>query len=153
MIKIIGAIFVLSVTNVFGQETATDEIRSKIRPTFALTEYRVSGDTLILVSTDKFLYYPFGVFNNLGKLKDQYPSLYKEKQGVSYLAKADSYVKFFYDDDKKTFEIVYAKISDPNFKLTNGTRTGMTKKELFGKYFVTPPDNLDKIKILELESA
>ena len=153
MKKIIKAILILSITNVFGQGMVSDDIRNKIRPTFQLIEYRISGDTLILVSTDKFLYYPFGVYNDLKKLKNQYLNLYKEKGGESYLANRDSYVKFFYDEDKKAFEIVYAKISDPSFKLVNGTRTGMTKKELFDKYFLTPPGNMDKIKILELQSG
>jgi hypothetical protein len=150
---IIGTIFILSVTNLFGQVSVPDDIRHKIRPTFNLTDYRISGDTLTLVSTDKLLYYPFGVFDNVKKLKGQYQTLYKEKGGQSYLVNADSYVKFFYDDDKKAFEIVFARITNSNFKLTNGTKTGMTKKELFEKFFVTSPAILDKIKILELESA
>jgi hypothetical protein len=143
----------MGILNGFGQGTSSDDIRKKIRPTFDLTDYRLAGDTLTLVSTDKFLYYPFGVFDNVKKLKEKYQSLYKEKGGESYLVNADSYVKFFYDVDKKAFEIVYARITNSLFTLTNGTKSGITKKELFDKFFVTPPDNLDKIKVLELQSG
>ena len=153
MKRLIGILFILGITNVFGQRPATDDIRKKIRPTFDLTDYSLSGDTLVLVSTDKFLYYPFGVFDNVKDLAGKYQSLYKAKPGESYLVDADSYVKFFYDDDKKAFEVVYARITNSVFALTNGTKIGMTKKELFDKFFVTPPDIFDKIKVLELQSG
>jgi len=130
----------LGITNVFGQGTLTDDIQKKTRPAFDLIDHKLSGDTLVLVSANKFLYYPFGVFDNVKKLKGKYQSLYQEKGGESYLVNADSYVKFFYDDDKKAFEIVYARITNSAFTFTNGTNVGMTQKELFDKFFITPPE-------------
>ena len=157
MIKLIGTILIVSVTNVFGQGIESNDIKRKARPTLGLYDYKISGDTLTLVASSKFLYYPFGLFNNDKDLKKKYVNILykvdKEDRTISYLIHVDSYVKFFYDIDKKTFEIVYARILDSNLILTNGTKNGMTKKELFNNFFVAPLDKIDKIKILKLEST
>ncbi len=128
MIKLIGTIFIFSITSASGQGIGSDDIKSKARPTFELYNYKITGDTLTLVASTRFLYYPFGLFNNSKELKRKFVNIqYKEKGDLSYLIYTDSYVKFFYHVDKKTFEIVYAKITGPNLQLTNGTKTGMTK--------------------------
>lgn len=151
--KVIWIILILVIAEARGQDAAIDDIKTKIRPAFELYTYRISGDTLSLVFHDNFLYYPFGKITSLKDLKSKYPGLYKNKGGESYFVKGSSYVKFFYDPDHKAFEIVYATISDPIFKFTNGTQIGMTRKELFDLYFSSPPNCMDKIKILQLEHA
>jgi hypothetical protein len=145
--------FGLLIATAHGQGVESDDIKNKIRPAFELYTYRISADTLSLVFNGKFLYYPFGQINSLKDLRSKYPNLYKNKGGENYLVKENSYVKFFYDPDHKAFEIVYAKIADPIFEFTNGIRTGMTKKELFDVYFSSPPNSMDRIKILQLEHA
>jgi len=153
VIKLIGIIFIFSITGALGQGIVLDDIKSKARPTLELYDYKITGDTLTLIASTKFLYYPFGIFTNAKDLKKKFANIeYKEEGEISYLIYADNYVKFFYDVDKRKYEIVYARISSPNFALTNGTKTGMTKKELFGKYFFEPVDKMDKIKFLKLES-
>src|SRR4051812_5426072 len=96
-------------TGAFGQGIVSNDIKSKARPTLELYDYKIASDTLTLVASTRFLYYPFGIFYNATELKKKYLNIkYTEDKGeISYLIYADSYDKFFHDVDKKTFEIVY----------------------------------------------
>lgn len=153
MIKIILTILILNVTLALGQEKHKDDLKNKVRTPLGLIDYNFSADTLNLILTSDFLYYPFGVYKNHEGLKKDYPKLYSLRNGFSYLTYGDSYAKFFFDDDKTKLETVYALVTSSQFRLTNGIRTGMSKKEVMTKFFISMPDNLDNISVLRLESG
>ncbi len=77
----------------------------------------------------------------------------QRRKDMPYVVNANSYIKFFYDTDKDLFELVYGKISNPNFVMTNGIKIGMTKKQLFDTYFKESIDKIDSINVLTVESA
>ena len=153
MIKFILTILILNVTLALGQEKHKDDLKNKVRESLGLIDYSFSADTLNLIFTSDFLYYPFGVFKNHEGLKKAYPKLYSLRNGFPYLSNRDSYAKFFYDDDKKKLETVYASFTSSKFRLTNGIVTGMSKKEVMTRFFISMPDNLDNISVLRLESG
>lgn len=154
MKKLIGIILIFSITYSSGQVVGMSDIKSKARESLELNAYTFTGDTLKLVASTKFLYYPFGEFHHVKELKKVFVhTQYKEKDGLPYVFNTNSYIKFFYDTDKDSFELVYGKITNPNFEMTNGIKVGMTKKELFNTYFTTTIDKMDSIKVLTVESA
>jgi hypothetical protein len=130
VIKLIGTILILNVTLAFGQGGLSDEIKKKVKSDLGLIDCKMSSDTLALISTSDFLYYPFGIFRDNKSLKKEYPKLFNLKNGFPYLSFDDSYVKFVYDDEKERLEIVYAKIHDSEIRLRNGIATGMNRQEV-----------------------
>ncbi|NOS94399.1 MAG: hypothetical protein HOP30_20995 [Cyclobacteriaceae bacterium] len=154
MLKLTGVFLLLSITYSSGQGVVFSDIKSKAKESLELNDYNFTDDTLKLVASTKFLYYPFGEFHHVKELKKNFINVqYTEKEGLPYVIAANSYIKFFYDVDKDSFELVYAKISNPNFVMTNGIKIGMTKKELFDTYFTEAIDKMDSIKVLTVESA
>lgn len=153
MLKLTGIFLLLSISYSSGQGVGSD-IKSKAKEWLELSSYTFTGDTLRLVASTKFLYYPFGEFHHVKELKKRFVNAqYAEKEGLPYVVDANSYIKFFYNTDKDSFELLYGKISNPNFEMTNGIKIGMTKKELFDTYFTEAIDKMDSIKVLTVESA
>jgi hypothetical protein len=151
--KLIATILLLNVTLAFGQGGQENKLKEKAKADFELIDYRLSTDTLTLISTSDFLYYPFGIFKDNKALKKKYPNLFNLKNGLPYLIFEDSYVKFLFDDDKKRLETVYAKIISPEIQLRNGIVTGMSKLEVLTRFFDSKPDNTYGLKVLTLESG
>jgi len=139
VIKLIGTILVLNVTLVFGQVTK-DQV-----------DYRISHDTLTLVSSWSALNYPFGTFKNYEHLKSYYPEFCSKKDGFYYLRDGDSYAKLFRDDRTESVGLVYAKIHSPKIKTSNGIIIGMSKKDVLSKFLTSLPDHLDAVNVLRLE--
>jgi hypothetical protein len=153
VIQFIATILILSTTLTFGQGGQKNSIKENVKADFGLIDYKLSTDTLTLISTSDFLYYPFGVFNDVNALKKEYPKLFNYKNEFPYLSSGDSYVKFFFNDDKRRLETVYARIINPEIRLRNGIVTGMSKDEVLTKFFNSKPDNTDDLKVLKLESG
>jgi len=152
VIKLTATLIICYTTLAFGQGKKND-IKEKVKTDFELIDYKLSTDTLTLISSSDFLHYPFGVFKDNKALKKEYPNLFNLKNGFPYLTLGDSYVKFFFDDDKKRLETVYAKITNPEIRLRNGIATGMTKYEVLTRFFNSSLDNADNLKVLRLESG
>lgn len=115
-------------------------------------EYRIRHDTLSLVSSSWFLYYPFGTFKNREGLKRNFQAFYSEENEFYYLKDEESYAKLVRDDGREALELIYAKISSPGIRLDNGIVIGMSKPEVFSKFFKTMPVKMDSINVLKLES-
>jgi hypothetical protein len=106
-------------------------------------DYKVKGDTLWILSSDKFLYYPFGIHQDIRQMESVFPLMSKtqieEDNTVleNFYYKRSSIVTVFdgypnvEDSERGTsnMEIVYAKIADSEVALVNGLRVGLNKLE------------------------
>ena len=104
-------------------------------------------DTLVVVSPDRAVLYPFGHVATATALTTRYP-LFARKEGVSryqgdpypytLLRFRHSAVKF-YDDDEDGATVVSGHLADPEIILANGIGLGCTLPELLRAYFVAVP--------------
>ena len=68
-----------------------DSLQYLARPSFELLSYRLTPDTLQLISTSPFLYYPFGKQASVASFKKQYPSFVFKRQTDSFDSSAVLY--------------------------------------------------------------
>jgi hypothetical protein len=123
-------------------------------------------DTLNIVTTNQFAYYPFGKyfsieeFNNYLNsfnldVEQQYPNndTLLDLRVLYNLSYRDTKIKVLSDPENKTIEIVSGKILDPELKLVNGFQVGMTKAAFIDSLFSKKPADFSKIKVVEIESG
>jgi len=123
-------------------------------------------DTLNIVTTNQFAYYPFGKyfsieeFNNYLNsfnldVEQQYPNndTLLDLRVLYNLSYRDTKIKVLSDPENKTIEIVSGKILDPELELVNGFQVGMTKAEFIDSLFSKKPADFSKIKVVEIESG
>jgi len=123
-------------------------------------------DTLNIVTTNQFAYYPFGKyfsieeFNNSLKsfilgVEQQYPynDTLLDLRVLYNLTYKDSKIKVLTDPDNKTIEIVSGKILNPEVVFVNGFQVGMTKAAFIDSLFSINPVDFPKIKVVEIESG
>jgi hypothetical protein len=126
-------------------------------------EYQIVKDTLLILTDDDFLDYPFGCFKQLEKLKhrlnylDYKQEVYDEKGEIVKLERfysGNNFIKFYYVerfiDNKTRFEIVSAKINDKDILLENGIHVGMNKEEFFSYLPKSIKFDTSKIKVVKL---
>ncbi len=84
MLKLTGVFLLFSITYSSGQRVDGNDIKSKAKEWLELSDYTFSGDTLRLVASTKFLYYPFGEFHHVKELKKSFVNAqYAEKEGYA----------------------------------------------------------------------
>ena len=119
-------------------------------------------ETLVVVSHDQAVFYPFGRAATARALTARYP-LFAVQQGVSHyrgdpypytlLRFRNSAVKF-YDDSEEGAEVVAGHIADPHISLLNGLRLGSTLSEVLRAYFVAVPlEKVQGVRIVRVVSA
>lgn len=141
---------------------SSDSLQYLALDSFELVTYELATDTLKLVSTSNFLYYPFGSFSSVSALKKaglkfafQQESDASDTSVQIYRATfANSFVKLFQDDEKKKLEIVSGRILNKEIKLINGIRIGTSKRSFFSSFF-KKPSTIEKTdhKVIELISG
>ncbi|MFD1468911.1 hypothetical protein ACFQ48_11810 [Hymenobacter caeli] len=120
----------------------------------------LKADTLVVVSTDRAVVYPFGRVARAAALTTRYP-LFTAKKGVAY-AQGDPYpytlLRFgnsavkFYDDSEEGATVISGHVVDPQIILANGVRLGSTLPELLRAYSVTvPTEKVRGIRIVTVE--
>jgi hypothetical protein len=127
---------------------------------------RMKGDTLNLVTTNPFAYYPFGKFHNVNDFKNSLGAfeVASEKQYANNDTTLDlrelynlsfnhSKIKVLAGPENSTIEIVSGIIIDGDIKLRNGFEIGITKDAVFDSLFIKKPDNYSRINTIELESG
>ena len=140
-----------------------DSLSKYAKPEFKLIDFEINNDTLKIVSTSDFLYYPFGKFyspENVIKVLPQLTTMernIKNKDIYKFIFKT-SYVKTFLTEGicigcKKNIEIVYAEIKDKEIVLKNGINLGISKKEFMNKFFDQNPVDFSEINVIELVSG
>jgi hypothetical protein len=122
----------------------------------------IKPDTLVVVSPDQAVLYPFGRVAKAAALTKHYP-MFAVQKGVSHyegdpysytlLRFRNSAVKF-YDDSEEGATVVSGHLIDPEIILANGIHLGATLSELLSAYFVTvPAEKVRGLRIVSVESA
>ena len=105
-----------------------------------ICEAYVKSDTLIIVSDDDHLYYPFGQYDTWSDFEKNYikkhwmnlqtDSLFTNDVDVYTVRMGSNYIEFFQNTDiTGKIEIVRGLIYNNRIQLYDGIRIGMTKKE------------------------
>ncbi len=119
---------------------------------------KINKDTLKIISTAKFIYYPLGQFSNIQSLELKYPILKIEKSSDNEMEELfktsykHSSFKFVLDKETNYLEIVFARILDEDIKFKNGIQVGMDIDSLYCKIF-SKPIKLDQVKKIKIISA
>jgi hypothetical protein len=145
-------------------KSPADNLQTFAKRELKLSELSIKEDTLEIVSTASFLYYPFGKFKTLNNL-NQALKIFKDSleidssvapspEKLHRMTYKNSFLKFFYDDEKKTYEIVSGQIRDPEVTLLNNIKVGITKSDFMNIFFnrVTPKQ-MEGIKIIKMVSG
>lgn len=137
-----------------------DSLQKVIKEDSDVIETYMKDDTLNIVSTNPFLYYPFGKTNRMVDIIQKnnfFRSVreYNKNDSTIELYRMTynhSFIKFYKDDEKKAFEIVCGKLNDEGVNLLNDIRIGMNKKDLIKKFFKEASEdqikNANVIKII-----
>ncbi|WP_144913686.1 hypothetical protein [Mucilaginibacter frigoritolerans] len=143
---------------------STDGLQNFAKKELELNELHIKKDTLEIVSDAGFLFYPFGEFKTLGSL-NQALRIFKDSLEIDTsdasspnklyrMTYKNSFLKFFYDDEKKTYEIVSGQIHDHEVILVKNIRIGITKSDFINIFFNrVSPEKLKGIKIIKMVSA
>lgn len=129
--------------------------------------FSLVGDTLKIISTSDFLYYPFGHYRVEKKLNERFKLMEKSIDMENGLKKRankapcltefslnKSVIKFFYDKEKKQFELVFASIISPDIFLNHQLGVNISKTDFMNKFSTDMelPD-LSKVSVIELVSG
>ena len=130
-----------------------------------ILDFHFSIDTLWIVSTSNFFFYPFGKYHNLHELSNAYLFMKKRieydthsrdysNEPLNRFTYNQSYIKFFYDDEKKTMEIISAKIFDKKISLINHVQIGITKSVFIQKFTNTiSPEQIKNTHVIAFASG
>jgi hypothetical protein len=141
-------------------KNSSDSLQSFAKKKLELNELHIKKDTLEIVSTMAFLYYPFGKFKTFDSLRHSL-IIFKDSLEVDSLNNKlhrmtfkNSFLKFYFDDDKKAFEIVSGEIRDQNIILLNNIRVGITKIDFINIFFNgIASKQVEGIKIIKIISG
>lgn len=148
-------------------DSTQTKINSSALESNGFIESRIKSDTLLIVSTNEFLYYPFGIYSNIEDIRNQYSFNVKISYNDEYPFKdtttnklrvykinfKNSFVKFT-KGDNNNMEIVSARVLDKELHLSNGVKVGITKKDFINQLSLKEEQHqLNKINIVELESG
>jgi hypothetical protein len=140
----------------------TETLEKSAKKDLQLVELSIQKDTLNIVSTSSFIFYPLGKFIAIEKIRQSNPQFAtviehdkNDKKAKLYrLSSKNSFVKFFKDPNKATLEIVSGKIINPEIMLKNGIRVGMSKINFFNLFFNKMTEHqVNNIKVVKLISA
>ncbi len=135
--------------------TSNESMSSEILDDFEIIEFSFQEDTLRIVSTSSFLYYPFGCYISPKEFLEQYSFTKKHiKQDRITVVNSDtelycfslhdSYIKFLYDEEKNRMELFSARVADDDFLLENGIKIGISKADFISRF--TSEITLEQIK-------
>lgn len=139
-----------------------DTLEKSAKTNLKLVELSIQKDTLNIVSTSSFLFYPLGKFTKIEKISQSNPQFTtviehdkNDKKAKLYrLSSKNSFVKFFKDPNNATLEIVSGKIINSEIMLENGIRVGMSKIDFFNLFFNKLTEHqIDNINTVKLISA
>jgi len=141
-----------------------DYLESIANESFELNRIELLKDTILIVSENEILFYPFGEYTNFKKFQEQYLEKHIKDSKIEYLQdrvvtiqNKNSFLKLIeaeiFRKENRQLEIVSANINDADFEFVNGIKIGMSKKDLLLKIFSTVPEELEKIPIIKISSA
>lgn len=141
---------------------SSDSLQYLARENFELLTYRTTPDTLQLVSTSSFLFYPFGHLATVTAFQRRQPklTLTQESDGIDTSVRLyrgtfkNSFVKLFLNKEKNAIEMVSGHLYGPEIKLVNGIEVGMSKRNFFAIFFKKPAAiEKGNVNVIELISG
>jgi hypothetical protein len=147
---------------------SVDSLMNIVQEDFDVHSIELLQDTILILSTNEILFYPFGEFTNFKKFQEQYLKKVKEpnidytksKSGsnVINIQNENNFLRLIETKEKRKgmqprLEIVYADINDADFVFVNGISVGMNKKGFLLKIFSIVPEDLEKISVIKIASA
>ncbi len=139
-----------------------DSLQSLAKEGFGLIKLSIKGDTLDLVSTSSFLYYPFGKFNapsDFIKTNKTFKESIEHDKGdpsikLYRMSNKNNFIKLFKDDGKSNVEIISGKVYDSDLCLINGIKIGISKSDFLKIFFKDVPEKqVVDIKVIKLVSG
>lgn len=140
---------------------------SGIEDDFEIIEYSIIGDTLRIVSTSNFLYYPFGCHTGADEFLERYPFMKKTEEQDHFNGDTsasiislyrfsfnNSYVKFLHDTEKNRMELVGARITDKKISLVNQVNIGIAKTDFICRFTnKIKPEQIKNVTVIEFISG
>lgn len=129
------------------------------------SEIRIIKDTLSILSTGWFFYYPFGKFHDMKSLLDVSKFLKFKREYARDKTDGDTimlyrlyndktFIKFIDQPETSRFEIVSGDIKDTSVVLLNGTKIGMDRLAFLNLYFSQKAENeLMRIRVVKIISG
>lgn len=164
------AALIIMFGEVFSQNLSQRAISARMK-TFARPEYMVKDikyytDTMTVISLSEYVIYPLGKHNRIESYVHRSGIDWYRESGyqdffdtmhvsVNTLSRLDgSHIDAFMAINTGKMEMVDAYITDTNIVLQNGIKVGMTKEEVFSKFFDTyPRAYLANINVLRVSSG
>ncbi|MEK7719966.1 MAG: hypothetical protein AAB347_10225 [Bacteroidota bacterium] len=139
-----------------------DSLQNLAKEGFGLIELSIKGDTLNLVYTSSFLYYPFGKFNTPSdfiKTNKTFKETIEHDKGdpsikLYRMSNKNNFIKLFKDDGKSNVEIISGKVNDSELSLINGIKIGISRTDFLKIFFKDVPEKqVVGIKVIRLISG
>jgi hypothetical protein len=131
-----------------------------------LLSVQARNDTLIIVTTNPFAYFPFEkhssvnefvskleIFSSEMELQNHEDDSSEPADTLYNLAYHKSKIKILLDSDQRLVNIVSGEINDKGIILKNGMEIGQTKTFVISKFFKKLPANYKEIKVIEIVSG
>ena len=127
-----------------------------------IIEVKLSNDTLLIISTEDALYYPFGKYHSLNDFQLSQPILQDNSYSIDSTEKhfkvitlksANNFLKLLASEESGNLEIIDAEIKDNDLRFSNDIKIGMSQKEFLSIFFHSVPNELEKVSVIELESG
>ena len=133
--------------NATSAASSSDSLQQLALDSFELIDCRPTPDTLYLVSTSDFLFYPFGSTSTLKAFGQRYSefTFQPETDPADPTVRLyrgtlpGGFVKLFADDDKQDLALVAGRLTAPGLRLANGLTVGMAQRAFFATFFREPP--------------
>jgi hypothetical protein len=145
-----------------------DSLMNIVNENFKVHSIELLKDTIVILSTNEILFYPFGEYKNFKRFQEQYLEKHVKNVKIDYmksksssnvisLQSKNSFLKLIeaeiFRKEGQRLEIVSANIHDADFTFVNGIKVGMNKKDFLLKIFSILPEELEKTPIIKIGSA
>jgi hypothetical protein len=138
--------------------------QNQIQEKFEILNSKVINDTLEILSSSNFLYYPAGKFSNTTYFEKNNKEIKRnielfirydtEKDSLINYSYGNSYIKFIFDEEKNAYEIISANIIDDNYILNKQIKIGLSKTNFMLRFSRSFDLNLLKnINVIKFVSA
>lgn len=136
-------------------------------PIINVDDYEIIKDTLRIISTSKFLYYPFGIHNDTKEFIKHHPFLHDFVEPITFASDdsgiitnlycfnfKNSQISFLLDSQTKNLELVSAKILDQEIVINSQINIGVSKnKFITGLNDKIAIEKIENVKVIELVSG
>lgn len=140
----------------------TDTLMELIQEDSEIIEIKLTKDTLLMVSTNDILYYPYGEYTLFEDFQLSYPTIKENnykidsvggKIKIINLKSKNNLLKFIESEETNKLELLSANINDIDLVFNNGIKIGMYQKDFLLIFFTQVPKELEEVSIIELESG